>query len=140
MEINIERLTLERPFHLRASNDQGNTIEIDGAPDIGGTDMGMRPMQLLLSSMGSCSAMDVIHIMRKQRQELRDIKISVKGDRVETHPRIFTDIHLHFDLYGEIDQAKAERAVSLSVEKYCTAVRMVEKVAKVTYSFSIHPQ
>lgn len=139
MEITIHRLSIDEPFHLRASNDLGNTVDIDGAPDIGGTDKGMRPMQLLLTSMGACSAMDVIHIMRKQRQELRDIHISVKGERVEAHPRIFTDIHMHFDLFGEVDPVKAEKAVSLSVEKYCTAVRMVEKVAKVTYDYTIHP-
>lgn len=139
MEINIERLHPERPFHLRASNDQGNTVDIDGAPDIGGTDMGMRPMQLLLTSMGTCSAMDVIHIMRRQRQELRDIHVSVRGDRVETHPRVFTGIHLHFDLYGDLSPEKVEKAVSLSVEKYCSAIRMVEKAANITYDYTIHP-
>ncbi|MCB9284104.1 MAG: OsmC family protein [Lewinellaceae bacterium] len=138
MEITIHRLSQEEPFHLRATNDFGNTVDIDGAPDIGGNNQGMRPMQLLLTSMGTCSAMDIIHLLRKQRQDLRDIKISVKGDRVDTHPRIFTDVHLHFDLYGTLEAAKVERAVSLSVEKYCTAIRMVEKVAKVTYDYSIH--
>ena len=139
MEITIQRLTQEEPFHLRASNDLGNTVDIDGAPDIGGNNQGMSPMQLLLTSMGTCSAMDIIYLLRKQRQDLRDIKISVKGDRVDAHPRIFTQVHLHFDLYGTLDTPKVERAVSLSVEKYCTAIRMVEKVAKVTYDYSIHP-
>lgn len=139
MKINIERLTPERPFHMRASSDLGATVDIDAAPDIGGTDQGMRPMELMLTSIGTCSAIDVIHIMRRQRQELRDIRISVRGDRVDTHPRVFTDIHMHFDLFGEVDPVKVEKAVSLSVEKYCTAVRMVEKMANITYDFTIHP-
>ena len=139
MEITIQRLDAREPFHLRASNDFGNTVDIDGAPEIGGANQGMRPMQLLLTSMGTCSGMDIIHLLRKQRQELRDIRISVKANRAETHPRVFTEVHLHFDLYGNLDTPKVERAVSLSVEKYCTAIRMVEKVATVTYSYAIHP-
>ena len=139
MEITIQRLTEAEPFHLRATNDLGNTVDIDGAPEIGGNNQGMRPMQLLLTSMGTCSAMDIIHLLRKQRQELRDLKVSVKGDRVDTHPRIFERVHLHFDLYGTLDTPKVERAVSLSVEKYCTAIKMVEKVATVSYDYTIHP-
>ncbi|MBK7408138.1 MAG: OsmC family protein [Saprospirales bacterium] len=139
MEITIQRLTEEEPFHLRATNDLGNTVDIDGSPEIGGNNQGMRPMQLLLTSMGTCSAMDIIHLLRKQRQGLRDLKVSVKGDRVDTHPRIFERVHLHFDLYGALDAPKVERAVSLSVEKYCTAIKMVEKVATVTYDYTIHP-
>lgn len=139
MEITIKRLTESEPFHLEGRNQSGNTIEVDGSPSIGGSNKGMRPMELLLTSVATCSAMDVIHMMRKQRQELRDIQISVKGDRPETHPKIFTAIHLHFDLFGALDPDKAEKAVSSSVERYCTATRMVEKVAKVTYDYSIHP-
>lgn len=139
MEITIKRLNENEPFHLQGSNDFGNTVEVDGAPDIGGANKGMRPMELLLTSVGTCTAMDVIHMMRKQRQEMRDLKISVKGNRLDTHPKIFTDIHIHFDLFGPLDPAKVEKAVSSSVEKYCTATRMVEKVAKVTYDYLIHP-
>jgi putative redox protein len=139
MEITIQRLKEDEPFHLRASNAKGNTIDLDGGSDIGGLNLGMSPMETLLTSAGSCSAMDVIYVMRKQRQVLRDLKVSVKGERTETHPKVFTDIHLHFDLYGEIDPAKAERAVSLSVEKYCTCIRMIEKMAKITYDFTVHP-
>ncbi|MBK7338879.1 MAG: OsmC family protein [Saprospirales bacterium] len=139
MEITIKRLTESEPFHLEGRNGSGNTVDVDGSPSIGGSDKGMRPMELLLTSVGTCSAMDVIHMMRKQRQELRDIQVSVKGDRQEAHPQIFTDIHLHFDLFGPLDPAKVEKAVSSSVERFCTATRMVEKVAKVTYDFTIHP-
>jgi len=139
MEITIQRLKEEAPFHLRATNESGNTADLDGALHLGGTNQGMRPMELLLSSVGSCTTMDIIHLLRKQRQELRDIKASLKGDRPDTHPMVFTHIHLHFDLYGDINPKKAERAVSLAVEKYCPALRMVEKVASITYDFEIHP-
>jgi len=138
MEITLKRPTQDEPFHLRAYNAKGNAVDTDANPEIGGTGKGMSPSEVLLTAVGSCSAIDVILVMQKQRQEMRDIIITVTGTQVEEHPRVFTDIHLHFDLFGPIDHAKAARAVELSMNKYCLVIRMVEKMAKVTSDFTIH--
>lgn len=132
MTIEIKRL--DDAFHLEASNDSGNTVQTDGSPAIGGSNKGMRPMQMLLASMGSCSAIDVISILRKQRQELKDIQISVTGQREEGKvPAVFTDIHVHYKLFGDLNQEKAVHAVELSMEKYCSVSRMLEKTARITW-------
>lgn len=137
MKIELSRLSGD--FHLQAKNESGNTVEIDASADIGGTGKGMRPMQMLLSALGSCSAIDVILILKKKRQELRDIKITVTGEREEgAIPAVFKTIHVHFDIFGPVDPAKAERAIQLSVEKYCSVIRMVEKMAAISWGFEIH--
>ena len=129
---------MNEAFHFEATNEQGNQIHIDASPDIGGTNMGMRPMQLLLAAMGGCSAIDVISILKKQKQPLEDIKITVTGEREkDAVPSLYTEVHAHFRLYGDIDENKANKAVSLSVEKYCSVVKTLEKTATVTYSVEV---
>lgn len=123
---------------MEAQNESGNVVHIDGAPDIGGQNLGMRPMQLLLAAMGSCSAIDVILILKKQKQELKDIKITVTGEREQDAvPALYKKVHAHFRLYGNIDESKAGKAVSLSVEKYCSVAKTLEKTATVTYSVEV---
>ncbi len=137
MKIELRRLSGD--YHLQAVNEDGNTVETDASPAIGGTGKGMRPMQMLLSALGACSSIDVILIMKKKRQELRDIKVSVTGEREEgAIPAAFKTIHVHYDLYGPLDVAKAERAIQLSMEKYCSVTRMVEKVATISWSYDLH--
>lgn len=136
--IKIELNRLNDGFHMEAKNEQGNSVHIDASPDIGGTNQGMRPMQLLLAAMGGCSSIDIINILKKQRQDLRDIKITVTGEREkDAVPSLYTEVHAHFKLYGDLDPDKAEKAVSLAVEKYCSVAKTLEKTAKVTYSFEI---
>jgi putative redox protein len=136
--IKIELSRLNDAFHLEAKNDKGNFVHIDASPDIGGLNLGMRPMQLLLAAMGSCSAIDLINILKKQKQNLKDIKITVTGEREkDAIPSLYTDVHVHFKLYGDIDQEKASKAVSLAVDKYCSVAKTLEKTAKVTHSFEI---
>jgi putative redox protein len=136
--VKIEIGRLNDGFHMEAVNEQGRSIQMDASPDIGGTNQGMRPMQVLLAAMGGCSSIDVINILKKQRQDLRDIKITVTGEREkDAVPSLYTDVHAHFKLFGNIDPDKAEKAVSLSVEKYCSVVKTMEKTAKITYSFEI---
>ena len=95
-------------------------------------------MQLLLAGIGGCSAIDVISILRKQRQPLDDIKITVNGEREANKvPSLFTDIHLHYDLFGDLDEQKVKRAVALSVDQYCSVGKMLEKASKITYDFTI---
>jgi putative redox protein len=136
--VKIEIGRLNDGFHMEAVNEQGRSIHMDASPDIGGTNQGMRPMQVLLAAMGGCSSIDVINILKKQRQDLTDIKITVTGEREkDVVPSLYTDVHAHFKLFGNIDPDKAEKAVSLSMEKYCSVVKTMEKTAKITYSFEI---
>src|SRR5687768_7383328 len=103
MKIELNRLN--DGFHLEAVNEQGKSVHIDASPDIGGTNQGMRPMQMLLSAMGGCSAIDVINILKKQKEPLRDIKITVTGEREkDATPSLFVEVHAHFRLYGNLDR------------------------------------
>src|SRR3954463_11902467 len=119
--VTIELNRLNDAFHFEASNEQGNKVHIDASPDIGGMNQGMRPMQMLLAAMGGCSTIDIISILKKQKQDLKDIKITITGDREkEAVPSLFTEVHAHFKLYGNLDEDKVKKAVSLSVDKYCS--------------------
>jgi putative redox protein len=136
MKIEIERQN--NAYHMIAANEEGNTVSVDGSPEIGGEGKGVRPMQLLLSGIGSCSAIDVISILKKQKQDLRDLKITVNGEREEGKiPAVFTKIHLHFHLYGDLNEAKVARAIQLSMEQYCSVSKMLEKSAEITYDHEI---
>lgn len=139
--IKIELNRLNDAFHFSASNDNGNTVHLDASPDIGGTNQGMRPMQMLLAAMGGCSAIDVINILRKQRQELKDLKITVTGEREkDAVPALYETVHAHFRFFGNLDPDKVEKAINLSIEKYCSVSRTLEKAgAKITHSFEIIP-
>ncbi len=136
--ITIQLNRLNDAFHFEASNENGNKVHIDASPDIGGTNQGMRPMQMLLAAMGGCSSIDIVNILKKQKQDLKDIKVTVTGDREEgAVPSLFVKVHAHFKLFGKLDKDKAEKAVSLSVDKYCSVAKTLEKTAEVTYSFEI---
>jgi putative redox protein len=138
--IKIELNRLNDGFHFEAANEQGNTVHIDASPDIGGGNEGMRPMQMLLAAMGGCSAIDVVNILKKQKQELKDIKVTVTGEREkDAVPSLYTEVHAHFRLFGNLDKDKANKAVSLSVEKYCSVAKTLEAKAKVTYSVEVIP-
>jgi putative redox protein len=138
--ITIELRRLNDSFHFEATNEQGNNVHLDASPDIGGTNQGMRPMQMLLAAMGGCSAIDVVNILKKQKQPLKDIKITVKGEREPNAiPSLYTEVHAHFKLFGDLDKEKVNKAVSLSVEKYCSVAKTLEAKAKISYSFEILP-
>ena len=136
MKIHLKRI--DDAFHLEASNELGNKIEMDGAPKIGGSDKAARPMEVLLMSMAGCSSMDVLDILRKQRQNVEDFRIEVDAEREKDKtPALFTDIHLHFFLHGDLDAKKVERAVNLSMETYCSVAKIVEKTAEITWEYTI---
>jgi putative redox protein len=136
MKIDINRLN--DGFHMEAVNETGNTVHLDASPDIGGTGKGMRPMQLLLTALGACGTIDIINILKKQRQPLEDIKITVTGEREkDAVPAPFIAAHIHFRLFGKLDHDKVQKAVSLSVEKYCSVAETIKKTTKITYSFEI---
>jgi putative redox protein len=125
-------------YHMQAVNDTGNTIDMDGSPAIGGENKGFRPMQLLLAAIGGCSTIDIVSILRKQREPLEDIQITVNGEREpNVEPSLFRDIHVHFALKGNLSEEKVRKAVDLSMQKYCSVAKTLEKTARVTYDFSI---
>ena len=116
----------------------GHGIVIDGPDSIGGRNLGARPMELILLGVGSCSAMDVIHILKKSRQPVVDVDIEVSGKRAETDPKVFTDIHLHFKVAGEgLSEKQVARAVQLSAEKYCSASLMLQASVNITHGYEI---
>jgi putative redox protein len=119
MTINLHRL--DEAFRFQAVNDVGGTIEVDG-----GQNTSVSPMQLVLSAVGGCSGVDVLMLLQKQRQDLKDIRIAVTGTRREEAPRIFTGIHVAYTLVGDIDEKKAERACRLSMEKMCSVSLMLK--------------
>ena len=137
--IKIELNRLNDAFHFSAENEDGVTVHLDSSPDSGGENLGMRPMQMLLAAMGGCSAIDIITILKKQRQELKDLKITVTGEREkDAIPSLYQTIHAHYRFFGPLDPDKVEKAINLSIEKYCSVSQTLEKAgAKITYSFEI---
>jgi putative redox protein len=137
MQINIDRVSGR--FHFRAHNEQGKTLDMDASPAIGGTDQGFRPMETVLAALGGCSAIDIVELLRKQRQELTDIRIRIDGERAKDQiPAVFTDIHIHYDLIGSgLEDDKVKRAVDISVQKLCSVAKMLEKTAAITYDYAL---
>ena len=136
MKITLKRL--DDAFHLEAVNEDGCKIETDGAPKIGGGNKGMRPMQLMLAAAGSCSSIDIISILKKQKQHLKEFDVEVTAEREQGKvPSLFSDIHIHYILTGDLDDAKVKRAIDLSVTKYCSVVKIMEKTARVSSSYEI---
>jgi putative redox protein len=116
----------------------GHSVVMDGAPDAGGRDLGVRPLEMLLLGLGGCTAFDVVSILRKSRQQLVDCEVEIEAERAESIPKVFTKIHLHFIVSGrDLDQGKVAKAIDLSADKYCSASRMLEKTAAITHDFEI---
>ncbi len=121
-----------------AESPSGHGIIMDGAPEHGGRNLGPRPMEMLLMGMGGCASFDVVAILKKQRLDIADVYVEISAQRAETNPKVYTEIHMAFTVIGsDIPLQKAERAVSLSAEKYCSASIMIGKAAKVTHSVSV---
>ena len=135
--VKIEINRVDDAFLLEAVNDAGNTIRFDASPDICGSNQCMRPMQVILAALGACGSFDVISILKKQKQELMDIKIIVTGERENKVPAVYTEAHIHFKLFGKVDADKAKRAVELAVEKYCSVGETLKPLTKITYGFEI---
>lgn len=118
--------------------DSGHRVVMDGAPEIGGRNLGARPMELVLIGMGGCTAIDVAQILRKSRQEVTDCIAELEATRAESIPKVFDRIHVHFRVSGtNLDSRKVARAVELSAEKYCSATAMLRKTARISYDFEI---
>lgn len=119
-------------------SESGHSVVMDGAPEGGGRNLGVRPMEMLLLGLGGCTAYDVVAILRKSRQSLVDCEVEIEAQRAEDIPRVFTKIHVHYIVSGrDLDEDKVKRAVELTSEKYCSASRMLEKAAEVTHDYEI---
>ncbi|MFT5224439.1 MAG: putative redox protein [Polaribacter sp.] len=116
----------------------GHAVVMDGAPEHGGRDMGIRPMEMLLLGLGGCTSFDVVTILNKSRQKFVDCHVEIEAERSEEIPKVFTKIHIHFVVSGKgLDPAKVKKAVNLSAEKYCSASKMLEAAAQMTHDFEI---
>jgi putative redox protein len=121
-----------------AETGSGHAFVIDGAPAGGGRNLGPRPMETVLAGTGACTAYDVVLILKKSRQDVRDCHVKLSADRAETDPKVFTRIHMHFVVRGRgLKPAAVDRAVHLSHEKYCSASAMLGKTAAMTISHEI---
>jgi putative redox protein len=136
MKVTVQKL--DKDLHMEAENEEGGLIRMDGNTEIGGLEGGFSPMQLLLAGIGGCSAVDIIGILEKQKQDLKDLRVEVDADKQkkDTYSE-FKTIHLTFIFTGDLDPKKVERAIDLSINKYCSVSKALEKGSKITHSYEI---
>ena len=130
----------EADFHFKAFNADGLSIDIDDATAYeDGKGNGVGPMQLLVMAIGGCSGVDMVSILKKARQNIDSFKIEVDGDKPDgASPSTFEHISVRFILEGDLNEGKVRRAIDLSLGKYCSVARMLEKTAAIRYDFSIN--
>jgi putative redox protein len=132
------RIQLAEGMTFVAESGSGHAVVVDAAPDVGGRDLGARPMELVLMGTGACSAIDVVHILRKARQPITDCVVELDSERAPEDPKVFTRIHLHYVVTGKgLSTAQVERAIKLSKDKYCSATIMLAKTAEITFDFEV---
>lgn len=118
--------------------ESGHKVLMDGAPEVGGRNLGLRPMEMVLIGAGGCTASDVVLILKKCRQKIINCMVEIEAERATENPKVFTRIHYHFILTGEnMNPQQVERAINLSAEKYCSASIMLGKTAEITHDFEI---
>jgi len=134
----IELRRLNKAVHFECRNEDGLTVQTDGSPDVGGEGKGVRPMQMLLMSLAACSSIDVVHLLTKMRQAPDDIRVEVSGDRVAGEiPGVFRKIHLTYFITGALKTENVEKAIGMSVEKYCSVAAMLSSTADITWSLQL---
>ena len=132
------RIKLSEGMTFVAESGSGHGVVVDAAPDIGGKNLGARPMELVLMGTGACTAIDVMHILRKARQPVTDCVVEVEAERAPEEPKVFTKIKLHYIVTGRgLASAQVERAIKLSKEKYCSATIMLAKTAEITFDWEV---
>jgi len=116
----------------------GHSVVMDGPPEAGGRNLGVRPMEMLLLGLGGCSSFDVVSMLKKGRQNISNCEVEISAKRADTEPKVFTEIHLHFIIEGkDLSEVKVSKAIQLSAEKYCSASIMLGKTATVTHDYEI---
>ncbi len=137
MKIILNRIS--EPLHFRAFNEHNNSVDLDAKIAAGGTGSGIGPMENLIASLGGCSTIDIVLFLKKFRQELTDIKVEIDAERDPINvPALFIKVHMHFDLFGKLDDKQVKKAIELSVDKYCSVAQILKKTVPITYSYQIH--
>jgi len=132
------RVKLAEGMTFVAESGSGHAIVIDAAPDIGGRNLGPRPMELLLMGLGGCTSIDVMLILRRAREKVVDCVVELDADRAPTDPKVFTEIRMRYVVSGHgLDRAKVERAIKLSADKYCSATAILSGTAKITHTLDL---
>lgn len=136
----VELKRLDGDFLFEAKNAEGALMHFDASPDIGGHNKGVRPMQTLIMAIGGCSAIDIILILRKQKQEVEDFRVTIDAEREQgKEPALWMNAHVVFMLKGKIDKDKALRAVELSMKKYCSVSATLERAGtKISYEVKVN--
>lgn len=136
MKVTLNRV--DQAFHFEGKGASDIAVNIDGSTEIGGNNSGARPMELILMGLGSCGAMDVVSILKKQKQEIIDLKIHIDGKRnYDITPAIFEEINIEFEFIGNLNEDKVRKALTLSMEKYCSVSAMLSKTTLIKYSYQI---
>jgi len=132
------RITWKGSVCFLAESGSGHSVLMDGAPEAGGQNLGPRPMEMMLIGLGGCTSFDVVHILKKGRQDIKDCVVEIEAERAPVDPKVFTHIHLHFIITGNnLSAQQVERAITLSSEKYCSASIMLKNTVKITHDFEI---
>ena len=119
-------------------SDSGHTITMDGPPESGGENLGVRPMEMLLLGVEGCTMIDVVTTLKKMRQDPSHLETKINAERATDHPKVFTDIHIQFVVKGkDLDPKKVDKAITLSAEKYCSASIMLGETATITHDFEV---
>ncbi len=139
VKIDLERVSAPAAFEAR--DEEGHIVRIDTSPAKGGSNYGVRPMQLLLMGLGGCSGIDVLAILKKQRQEVKSFRMHIEADREQGKDvNLWTDITLVFVFGGDLDRAKVERACALSIDKYCSVAETLRRSgSNFNWKVEIHP-
>lgn len=132
------RIKLAEGMMFVAESGSGHAVVVDAAEDIGGKNLGARPMELVLMGTGACTAIDVMHILRKARQPVTDCVVEIEAERAPADPKVFTAIKLRYVVTGKgLARAQVERAIKLSKEKYCSATIMLAATSKISFDFEV---
>ena len=133
------KVTWDHGMTFAGTSDSGFSLPLGTSPDVGGENDGFKPMELMAISLGGCTAMDVISIMRKKRQEITAYEIRVHTERAENHPKVFTEATILYDVTGHgIDEKALRRAIQLSAERYCPAQGMLAKILPIKLDYEIY--
>ena len=138
MECTVRWMGNDAGMAFVAETGSGHAVVMDGAPEAGGRNIGLRPMEMLLAGTGGCSAFDVVLILKKARQAVSGCDVTLKADRADSGPKVFTRVHFHYRVKGkQLKPDAVARAIELSKDKYCSASIMVGKTAEITYDYEI---
>lgn len=135
--MNIQLTRIDDDFRMEATNSRGDVLYSDGSAAIGASEQGWRPMELLLVSLAGCSSIDIISILKKQRQKIKDFKMDISGERVDGVPAPYKSIKVHFTITGQVKEIKMEKAIELTKGKYCSVYFSLHPDITVDYTYTL---